>query len=199
MSRSALSKNRVFSGHGTQRCQPKKTLWTSFPKRSSGLTRFALSFRLAECHLASAAAVTLQPPHLELRPLWLPARLGRGPLLSSSGSRRGEGANPSSHGMADDLGDTKDCWKQAFRHPQGVVGPAPLPTPVWAEARMGDSPGPEAGGQARASSGEAEAGWAGGDGVSAPEKHCARATVFLEHKPCSKAETFTCNRETFIL
>lgn len=112
---------------------------------------------------------------------------------------RGEGANPSSHGMADDLGDTKDCWKQAFRHPQGVVGPAPLPTPVWAEARMGDSPGPEAGGQARASSGEAEAGWAGGDGVSVPEKHCARATVFLEHKPCSKAETFTCNRETFIL
>lgn len=145
----------------------QKPLWTSFPKRSSGLAHLALGFWLAGCHL-----VTLQPPHLKLRPSWLPARLGWGHLPFSSGPRRGEGANPSSHRMADDLGDPEDYQNLAFRHPQGVICPAPLPTPVWAEAKVDDAPGPEAGGEVPASSGEAEAGWARGDRVSVPEKCC---------------------------
>lgn len=44
-----------------------------------------------------------------------------------------------------------------------------------------------------------EAGWAGVDGFSTPDKHRLEATVFLEHKQYRKAETFICNWETFIL
>lgn len=177
----------------------QKPLWTSFPKRSSGLAHLALGFWLAGCHLASVAAVTLRPPHLELRPSWLPARLGRGHLPFSSGPRRGEGANPSSHRMADDLGDPEDYRNLAFCHPQGVICPR---SP--AHSCVGGSEGgrrPWAGGR-RGSPGLLGRG--GGRMGSRQQSLSAReilrgATGFLKHKQYGKAETFTCNRETFIL
>lgn len=56
-------------------------------------------------------------------------------------------------------GDTVDCWNLRVFQLFPTLGASPasllLPTLMWAEMRVGDAPGPEAGGEDWASPGEA--------------------------------------------
>lgn len=156
----------------------QKPLWTSFPKRSSGLARLALGFWLAGCHLASVAAVTLQPPHLELRPSWLPARLGWGHLPFSSGPRRGEGANPSSHRMADDLGDPEDYRNLAFVTLRASSAPLPCPLLCGRKRRWTTPLGRRPEGKSRPPRERRRP-----DGLTATESQCQRNTAWSHGIP----------------
>lgn len=101
VSRSALSKNRVFSGHGTQQRRPENTV-DFISKMEKRPARFHSSVpSLRGLTWPPATCVTLGPPHLRGRPPQLPARLAQGlrlPCSTRSEAKEEEGTGAYSSG-----------------------------------------------------------------------------------------------------